>query len=190
MADGCCTKRRESISLSIDYAVLGEYLMKRITVVIFLLVIGTTASAQSQDRANFLLKRFESRISFDYLQEFSTAVVRYVEKNRSRETTKVAIRYCSNEPLETAKKKSVIGLKAIYSVFKGYGFEGEDLMLLRSSKCHWTKSIVPLEIWIINDPEKLPSYRERYVSYDEETQKMGYKWNGVWPAILRFSTND
>lgn len=129
-----------------------------------IVAMALAASSQSQLADNFLVKHFEGRIAYDHLQEFSTAVLDYVEKQNSRGKTKVAIRLCTNRSFKSASRKSVISLKALYGVFHGYGFIGKDLLLLTSSDCHMGRSIVPMEIWIINDSNKLPPYREIYNS--------------------------
>src|SRR3954462_14850910 len=86
-------------------------------------LIARPAAAQQNAGKNFLLKRFQSTIAFDYLQEFSTSFESYVRDQNSRARTKIAIRFCSTQPLKSTVTKGSIDQSAILRVFGDYGFK-------------------------------------------------------------------
>ncbi len=150
--------------------------------IIILAAIQPMAS-QNKPKENFLLKRFESAIAFDYLQEFSTSFLLYVERMNSRGTSKVAIRFCSENPMKNAVTKGAIDLSAIYNVFKGYGIIDKDVIVLRSNECvSKANTISATEIWVINDENNLPPFSERLYSNDIKSVEIGR-------SIVRFVGN-
>lgn len=139
--------------------------MKTVTLLISILVGVHGVISQTIPEENFLLKRFESNVSFDRLQEFSTSFDSYVEKMNSRGKTKLAVRICSSLPLKMSVKKSVVDLSRIFNVFEGYGFDGEDVLVLRSDECvSGLNRVWPTELWVINNEDKLPPYKEKLYS--------------------------
>jgi len=130
-----------------------------------LLVTAHQVSSQSQIDENFLLKRFDSRITFDYLQEFTTSFLLYVEKANSRGRARIALRFCTDKEMKKAVTNGAIDLSTIYDALNGYGFSGKDILVLKSGGCTSKATrVVPTELWVINDLDRLPQYDEKFFS--------------------------
>ena len=147
--------------------------------IIFILVILLFISiipveTQSNENGNFMLKRFESTIPFDYLQEYSSVLARYVEKSNSRGRTRVAIRFCSTKPLKEAVTRGVIGLASLLGAFEDLGFRRTDVILLQSDDCVSDKPLIwPTELWVINAQDSLPTYKEKFYSNEIRSSIIG-----------------
>ena len=159
--------------------------MNKSLLILAIMIVAVVESVASQNKPdeNFILKRFESNIAFDYLQEFSTSFSLYVDKLKSRGKTKIAVRLCSNSPMKSAVTKGAIDLSAIYKAFEGYGFIGMDVIVLRSDGCVSKVNLTwPTELWVINNVNTLPPYKEKLYSNEIISSEIG-------DSIVRFVGN-
>lgn len=93
-----------------------DYYLRIVTVFGLGLLISSQTNLLAQEPSTFLLKRFETAVAFDALQEYSTLAARYRESEADKNKPNILIRYCTKEPLRDSIDRGAIAWKPLSSV--------------------------------------------------------------------------
>jgi len=135
----------------------------KVSVLGFISLFALAGVCFGQKPQTFLLKRFETPVAFDALQEYSTLAARYREAEADKNKPNILIRFCTKEPLRDSIDHGAIAWKSLSGVFLSYGFSSDRSFVVRDANCAKGKlSVIPTELWLVYNDEGLPSFQEKY----------------------------
>jgi len=140
-----------------------DYYLRILTIFCLGLLTFNQTDLLAQTPSTFLLKRFETPVAFDALQEYSTLAARYSESEADKNKPNILIRFCTKEPLRDSIDHGAIAWKSLSGVFLSYGFSSDRSFVVRDANCAKGKlSVIPTELWLVYNDEGLPSFQEKY----------------------------